>query len=80
MLVQQIVSSRPPLNSMSQNMRRRTAKSAKVQNEHATIQRLQRNLPGSTAMLNRLCRTLDCRLENIAAYVPERTEFLQSPK
>ena len=38
---------------------------------HATVQRLQANLPVSTYTLDRLCRILDCRLEEIAVYVPD---------
>ena len=38
---------------------------------HATVQRLQNNLPVSTHTLNRLCEILNCRLEDIAEYVPE---------
>ena len=38
---------------------------------HATVQRLQANMPVSTHTLNRLCKILDCRLEDIAEYVPD---------
>ena len=38
---------------------------------HATVQRLQANLPVSTYTLDRLCRILDCRLDEIAVYVPD---------
>ncbi len=38
---------------------------------HATVQRLQGNLPVSTHTLDKLCRILDCRLEDIAVYVSE---------
>lgn len=38
---------------------------------HATIQRLQANMPVSTHTLNKLCKILDCRLEDIAEYVPD---------
>ena len=38
---------------------------------HATVQRLQANLPVSTYTLDRLCRILDCRLEEVAVYVPD---------
>ena len=36
---------------------------------HATVQRLQRNLPVSTITLNRLCEILDCPLSDIAEHV-----------
>lgn len=39
---------------------------------HATVQRLQTDQPVSTHTLNRLCEILDCRLEDIAEYVPDR--------
>lgn len=38
---------------------------------HATVQRLQANLPVSTYTLDRLCRILDCRLDEVAVYVPD---------
>ena len=41
---------------------------------HATVQRLQKNMPVSTHTLDKLCQILDCRLENIAEYIPEEKE------
>lgn len=38
---------------------------------HATVQRLQRNMPVSTNTLDKLCKILDCRLEDIAEYIPD---------
>lgn len=38
---------------------------------HATVQRLQADLPVSTYTLNRLCTILDCRLDEIAVYIPD---------
>lgn len=38
---------------------------------HATVQRLQAGLPVSTYTLDKMCRILDCRLEDIAEYVPD---------
>ena len=38
---------------------------------HATVQRLQADLPVSTHTLNKLCKILDCRLEEVAEYVPD---------
>ena len=38
---------------------------------HATVQRLQANQPVSTHTLDKLCRILDCRLEDIAEYVDD---------
>ena len=38
---------------------------------HATVQRLQRNEPVSTYTLDRLCKILNCRLEEIAEYIPD---------
>ena len=37
----------------------------------ATVQRLQANMPVSTHTLNRLCEILNCRLEDVAEYVPD---------
>lgn len=39
---------------------------------HATVQRLQADMPVSTHTLNRLCAILDCRLEDVAEYVPDQ--------
>ena len=38
---------------------------------HATVQRLQANMPVSTHTLNRLCAILDCPLQDIAEYIPD---------
>lgn len=36
----------------------------------ATIDKLRKNKPLNTTTLNDLCRIFDCKLENIAQYVP----------
>lgn len=36
---------------------------------HATVQRLQANMPVSTHTLNKLCAILDCSLGDVAEYV-----------
>ena len=41
---------------------------------HATVQRLQANLPVSTHTLNKLCTILSCRLDEIAEFVPDTEE------
>lgn len=38
---------------------------------HATVQRLQKNQPVSTYTLDRLCACLNCRLEDVAEYIPD---------
>lgn len=38
---------------------------------HATVQRLQKDMPVSTHTLNRLCEILNCGLENVAVYIPD---------
>ena len=38
---------------------------------HATVQRLQKDMPVSTYTLNKLCEILHCRLEDVAEYVPD---------
>ena len=38
---------------------------------HATVQRLQADMPVSTHTLNKLCAILHCRLEDIAEYIPD---------
>lgn len=39
---------------------------------HATVQRLQHDMPVSTHTLNRLCEILDCNLQDVAVYVPDK--------
>ncbi len=41
---------------------------------HATVQRLQANMPVSTHTLNKLCTILNCRLEDVAEYIPDKKE------
>ena len=36
----------------------------------ATIDKLRNNKPVTTTTINDLCRILNCRIENIAEYVP----------
>jgi DNA-binding Xre family transcriptional regulator len=36
----------------------------------ATIDKLRKDKPMNTTTLNDLCRILDCRLEDIACYIP----------
>lgn len=38
---------------------------------HATVQRLQSNMPVSTHTLNRLCAILHCPLDQVAEYVED---------
>ncbi|MFT9057366.1 MAG: helix-turn-helix transcriptional regulator [Ethanoligenens sp.] len=38
---------------------------------HATVQRLQRDMPVSTITLNRLCELLGCSLAEVAAYIKD---------
>ena len=40
---------------------------------HATVQRLQADLPVSTHTLDKLCAILHCRLSDVAVYVPNQT-------
>ena len=39
---------------------------------HATVQRLQKDLPVSTLTLDRLCSILKCRIEDVVEYVPDK--------
>lgn len=43
----------------------------KYEMSHATVQRLQADLPVSTHTLNKLCAILNCKLEDVAEYVPD---------
>ena len=38
---------------------------------HATVQRLQANLPVSTHTLDKLCKIFNCQIEEIVEYVPD---------
>ena len=40
---------------------------------HATVQRLQTDMPVSTHTLNKLCTILECRLEEVAEYIPDES-------
>jgi len=42
----------------------------------STLQRLRANKPLTTTTLNDLCIILDCKLEDIAHYVPNDTDQL----
>ena len=37
---------------------------------HATVQRLQKDMPVSTHTLDKLCDILHCRLDEVAEYLP----------
>lgn len=37
---------------------------------HSTVQRLQKDMPVSTYTLDRLCKILDCALQDVAEYKP----------
>lgn len=41
---------------------------------HATVQRLQADMPVSTHTLNKLCEILGCALDDVAEYIPEKKE------
>lgn len=41
---------------------------------HATVQRLQSDLPVSTHTLNKLCTILNCPLQSVAEYVPDESQ------
>ena len=38
---------------------------------HATVQRLQADMPVSTHTLNMLCTILQCKLQDVAEFVPD---------
>lgn len=40
----------------------------------ATIDKLRKNKPLNTTTLNDLCRILNCRLQDIAEYIPSDTD------
>lgn len=41
---------------------------------HSTLHRLKHNMDISTKTINDLCRILDCRIEDIACYVPSEDD------
>ncbi|MDO4516275.1 MAG: helix-turn-helix transcriptional regulator [Bacillota bacterium] len=41
---------------------------------HSTVQSLQENKSVTTYTLNRLCEILDCGLEDVAKYIPDKKE------
>lgn len=41
---------------------------------HATVQRLQANQSVTTYTLDRLCKIFDCRLQDIAEYIPDEPD------
>lgn len=40
----------------------------------STIDKLRRNKPITTTTMNDLCRILECRIEDIAEYIPSDTD------
>lgn len=40
----------------------------------ATIDKLRKNKPMNTTTLNDLCRILNCKLENVAKYIPSEND------
>lgn len=40
----------------------------------ATIDKLRKNKPMNTTTLNDLCRILNCKLEEVAQYIPSDTD------
>lgn len=40
----------------------------------ATIDKLRKNKPITTTTINDLCRILDCRIEDIAQYIPDDSD------
>ena len=40
----------------------------------ATLDKLRKNKPMNTTTLNDLCRILNCRLEDIAVYIPSESD------
>lgn len=40
----------------------------------ATLDKLRKNKPMNTTTLNDLCRIFDCKLEEIAQYIPSDTD------
>lgn len=48
-----------------------------INNHHissATIEKLRKNKPLNTTTLNDLCRILNCRLEQVAQYIPSAAD------
>lgn len=62
---------RPLWNTMAKNKVTTYTLRVKHGMSHATVQRLQADMPVSTYTLNRLCKILNCRLEDVAEYIPD---------
>ena len=62
---------RPLWNTMGKNKVTTYTLRVKHGMSHATVQRLQADMPVSTYTLNRLCKILNCRLEDVAEYIPD---------
>ena len=48
-----------------------------INNHHissSTIDKLRKNKPLNTTTINDLCRILDCRIEDIAQYIPSDSD------
>ena len=41
---------------------------------NSTVQRLRKDMPVSTFTIERLCRILDCRVEDIVVYIPDEEQ------
>ena len=66
-----MISYRPLWDTMARKGYTTYTLRVKYEMSHATVQRLQKNMPVSTHTLNKLCSYLDCRLDEIAEYVPD---------
>ena len=66
-----MISYRPLWETMAQKHITTYTLRVKHNISHATVQRLQANLPVSTHTLDKLCKILDCPLESIAQYIPD---------
>ena len=61
---------------MRRTMKNKRISTYKLIHEHnissSTIERIRKDLPLTTTTVNDLCEILDCRIEDIMEYVPDK--------
>lgn len=69
-----MISYRPLWETMAKHSCTTYALRFKYGISHATVQRLQQDLPVTTHTLDKLCRILNCSLSDVAQYIPDDEE------
>ena len=74
--VEKLISYRPFWDTLEKSSETTYTLINKHRISSATIDKLRKNKPMNTTTLNDLCRILNCRLEDIATYIPSDTDQL----